>query len=181
MSTKFKRLPNAFKSKRKNKRFTPPDPPAPEQFNVVDTELRRLERLLDDPKAAKRVMSLAKRFPVGTIPELVTYDWLQQQNYPFEYQVSLFGGRRAPAGVGLVPDFVVSFDASRAIVWQVQGEYWHTRGEKEHTDVSAHVRMLGAIYNGAKIWKVVEIWEDDIYSKRPWVFYSALQGVGLRG
>ncbi len=155
---------------------------SPVQVDTTPDELDALIRLVGDVRLAKRIMALRVRYPNGTTPELAVFDWLQQQKWiEFEYQVNMYGGRRAPSGVGMVPDFVVWTDASNAMVWQVQGEYWHTVGNKEEQDRANNLRMLGQVINGARIGAVVELWEDDIYRKRGALFAAALAGVGLRG
>ena len=64
----------------------------------------------------------------------------------------------------------------------IQGEYWHSRktahGQK---DAVVKLQMLGQDVNGVRIKSVVELWENDIYHKRPRVFDLALIGIGLRG
>jgi hypothetical protein len=117
-------------------------------------------------------------FMAGGYFELL--DWLRQQEWlKFDYQVALFGGRRAPKGDGLIPDFVVWLDASWAMVWNVQGEYWH--GETLEKDATNRLRMLGLVVDGARIGAVVELWEDDIYHKRRQTFDLAMAGMGMRG
>ncbi len=174
----FKRLPTLGKRIPKPKLDFPTPPPE----DTTPDELDQLVRLVGNVTLAKRLLRLRQQYPNGTTPELVVFDWLQQQKWiDFEYQVNLYGGRRAPAGMGLVPDFVVWTDASNAMVWQVQGEYWHSVGNKEEKDRANNLRMLGQIINGARIESVVELWEDDIYQKRAALFSAALAGVSLRG
>lgn len=174
----FKRLPTLGKKVKQPDLDFPSPPPEDTTPDVLD----QLIRLVGDVRLAKRILRLRERYPNGTVPELVVFDWLQQQKWiDFEYQVSLWGGRRAPAGVGVVPDFVVWTDMAQAMVWQVQGEYWHTLDGKVERDRANNLRMLGQIINGARITAVVELWEDDIYSKRSAIFAAALAGVGLRG
>lgn len=129
-----------------------------------------------DEKLAKRVMKLKEKYPQGTAPELIVYDWLTRQSVPFSYQAVLFGGR-AQRG-GLLPDFVVTY--GRTMAWQVQGEYWHSTKLKGDNDYYANLRMLGQVVDGQRIEQVVELWEDDIYHRRPGVLWNALAGVGLR-
>lgn len=132
----------------------------------------------DALKIAKRVLKLKQQFPAGSIPELVTYNWLEQRQIPFTYQAMLFGGRREKGG--LVPDFIVQY-GGKGMAWQVQGEYWH-RQQASHgqKDLSNRLRLLGTFYRGVRIDYVVELWEKDILRKRPQVFLMALQGIGMR-
>lgn len=177
----IKRLPNKLGG-RQDKTFkqAPALPEAGIFADLTDDNVDRLAQLLGSESLAKKINRLAQQYPVATVPELVTYEWLERSGYPFEFQLWLYGGRRAPAGQGLVPDFVVSPGGS-PIVWQVQGEYWHSIQRKGDRDKTANLRMLAAMINGRKVMAVVELWEDDIYNRRPQIFYSALQGVGLRG
>lgn len=139
-----------------------------------------LYRLKGDEKLAKRIMNLMAQFPLGTLPELITYDWLQSKHISFMYQVELFGGRRIRGGV--VPDFVVmeQGDRTQAQAWQVQGEYWHTLPGARERDAAKNISLLGADVEGARITQVIELWEGDIYDKRPRVFQMALAGIGMR-
>ena len=90
----------------------------------------------------------------------------------------LFGGRRTKGG--LVPDFVVQY-GGKGLAWQIQGEYWHARtrahGQKDFANVA---RLIGADYHDIRINAVVELWELDIYRKRPRIFQYGLNGIGLR-
>lgn len=132
----------------------------------------------DALKIAKRVLVLKQQFPAGSVPELITYNWLEQRQIPFFYQATLFGGRREKGG--LVPDFVLQY-GGKGICWQIQGEYWHQQlsahGQK---DVSNRLRLLGQVYKGVRIDYVVELWEKDILRKRPQVYLLGLQGIGMR-
>lgn len=152
--------------------------PTPEwEKNAEEIALDVLARQIGgDRKLAKRIMSLRKQFPQGTAPELIVYDWLARNSVPFTYQAVLYGGR-AQRG-GLLPDFVVKH--GRTMAWQVQGEYWHSTKLKGMEDYYANLRMLGQVVDGSRIETVVELWEDDIYRKRPQIFYMALAGIGLR-
>lgn len=176
----MKRLPNKLGGQRDKMLPKVAALPAAGIFaDQTDDEVDRLTQLLNSESLAKKVHKLAQQYPVATVPELVTYEWLERSGYRFEFQLWLYGGRRAPSGQGLVPDFVVTPGAS-PVVWQVQGEYWHSIQRKGDRDKTANLRMLAAMVNGQKVSAVVELWEDDIYNRRPQIFYSALQGVGLR-
>lgn len=156
--------------------------PSPLPADTTDDEFDALVRLVGSEALAKRVLALKRKYPNGTNPELVVFDWLQRQGWiQFEYQVDMFGGRRAPAGEGIVPDFIVWTDASWAMAWNVQGEYWHGQSGGKRRDELARLKLLGAYIQGARIGAVVELWESDIYRKRDVVFSAALAGVGLRG
>lgn len=115
----------------------------------------------------------------GTVPELIAYDWLQRNSYPFTFQAELYGGR-ATAG-GLLPDFVVETGAGVGMAWQIQGEYWHGKsGDKKVSDAEAAMRLVGQVVGGVRIEKVIYLWESDLYEKRPQVFQYAVAGISLR-
>ena len=144
-----------------------------------DPVLQALIRNLGgDSNLAKRIVSLQQKFPQGTIPELLVYDWLRKEGLGFDYQVELYGGRRFAGG--LVPDFVLYRDRTNADIWQVHGDYWHSLARKGFHDQTANLRMLGQIINGATVKRVIELWESDLYRLRPQIFYLALAGLSVR-
>lgn len=176
---KFKGLSNKFKTWGKEA-ATSFDylPPAFSDFKEqVNTDLTELTNRLGDRKLAERVIALQSVYPNGTVPELVTMDWLKRGGWRYVYQAELYGGR-ADKG-GLLPDFVV--EAGSGMAWQIQGEYWHGRNAtKAVSDAEAALRLTGQSVGGIRIDKVVNLWESDIYAKRPQIFYYALAGLGLR-
>lgn len=181
VAMKLKRLPRLKGGRRKGlPQLKGADPKLAER---EPDELQKIVNALggrsDAMKIAKRVMVLKAQHPAASLPELVTYQWLESRNIPFTFQAMLFGGRRTKGG--LVPDFVVQY-GGKGMAWQVQGEYWH-RYQSQHgqKDLSVRVRLLGTVYKGVRIDYVVELWERDILRKRPQVFLQALQGIGLRG
>lgn len=139
-------------------------------------------RLLGDVKTAKRCRTLQDRFPTATLPELVTYDFLQQKNIRFDFQPALFGGRNVRGGV--VPDFMV-YRGGGGVAWLIQGDYFHgqqfqAKFGQVGRDRAAKLRLVGKSFNGVEIKAVISLWEEDIYSKRPQVFEYALNGIELR-
>lgn len=138
---------------------------------------RRMGNRASDAKLAQRVWGWQQQLPGATIPEAIVYDYLKLDGRPFQYQQYVYGGRTARNGV--VPDFLVE-QGGEWMVWNVQGEYWHSEGVNEGKDRSQRYRLLGAIILGLRVAAVVELWEDDIYNKRPMVFDLAWAGRGLR-
>lgn len=151
--------------------------PSSQAPSLQPVEYTDLLAKVGDASTVKRLLSLKQRFPVGTYPELLTYDWLQRQRLLFEYQVETYGGRGAPGA--LIPDFVI-YEGRGADVWLVQGEYWHTLVGRRQHDEAARLRLLGKLINGVKVNGVIELWEDDIYRHRPNVFWQALAGMEMR-
>jgi hypothetical protein len=116
------------------------------------------------------------RYPYGTMPELVIYEFLERTEERFTYQAQLMGGYRAG---GLVPDFVITRDGL-AHVWLIQGIYWHNIPGKRVKDMADKLRMLGEYHNGNPIEKVTFIWENHIMQPNPMrevVMQDALVGI----
>lgn len=149
--------------------------------DLVPPEVADLQRRLgnrdEDRKLAQRVIGMMGNYPAASIPELITLDWLRGKNYPFDFQAALWGGRTTKGGS--VPDFVIDVGGS-AVVWRVQGEYWHTRPGKRARDATEAALMLGQNFEGKRITSVVDLWENDIYDRRPDIYLFGLSGVGLR-
>jgi len=125
---------------------------------------------------AKVVQRLRDQDVVGSVPELMVYGWLERRGVPFEFQSSMFGGRQVRGG--LVPDFVLNHLTEALAILRVQGEYWHERVEGE--DRAAKVRLLGAYINGQPVAYVVDVWENDVYSRIDAAMEAALAGRELR-
>lgn len=149
----------------------------------TDTELTELTRILGDQATAKRVRKLQLEYSngpsSGTVPELVTMDWLNVNKYHYIYQGQLYGGRAR--GGGLLPDFVVDTGGGNGMVWNVQGDYWHNRNaSKQFSDAAENLRYIGQIVGGIRITNVILLNESDILSKRrDQVFQMALAGISL--
>jgi hypothetical protein len=142
----------------------------------VDETLEMLVRELGDRQLAKKVLKLKQQFPDGTFPELVTYEWLQRHGTRFEYQFTVLGGRQIRGGQVL--DFVVDrgYDV---LVWEIQGQYWHTRPGKIQADEAERMALLGVEILGKKVGGVVEIWDTrimDKYKRSP-AFDAAMSGI----
>lgn len=176
----FKRLQNRFTSKRARRRQQADfGGIQPEQIDLTDDQLDTWARVLGgDMALARRVARLKAQFPAGTLPELVSYDWLVRQNLAFDYQVSVNGGRTRSGGS--VPDFVIYTGGGDADAWLVQGEYWHGQGNARTRDETALAKIPGQYVNGAAIRRVMQLWENDIYRRRPEVFNLALAGLEIR-
>lgn len=142
----------------------------------VQEIVSRLSNSPADYKLAKRVATLMDTYPDGTIPELITLDYLEQQQIPYTYQAWIYGGRSRQGGV--IPDFVLA-PGGRGMAWLVQGDYWHTRAEVAESDVSDKLRLLGTMFHGVQIEQVIELWEQRIYKDRPEIFELAVMGIEL--
>ena len=71
--------------------------------DAVDVLLERMGET--DRRLGKRLLGLSQRFPGGSLPEWIVYDWLTRNDVPFQYQTELYGGRQYRGGI--LPDFVV--------------------------------------------------------------------------
>lgn len=136
----------------------------------------RLGRKPHDYKLARRVAGLMQIYPDGTIPELVTLDWLEQEKISYTFQAWVYGGRSRKGGI--VPDFVLEY-GGLGMAWMIQGDYWHNRKEVAESDISDKLRLLGTQFHGVIIEKVLELWENKILHQRPQVFEFAIVGVEL--
>lgn len=134
-------------------------------------------RALDDRSLAQRCAKLRAQYPVGSLPEFVCYDWLTRHNIPFLYQAAVYGGRSRSGG--LLPDFVVMSGA--AMVWQVQGDYWHAKPEAILKDDRNVGRYRGSVVQGVRIAEVVELWEARLIGRalREQTLRAALAGQSL--
>lgn len=171
----LKRLPGLSKEPRQ-----PPAPTlAPKPIRSeqrADATLQMLTKALGDRQLAKKVLKLKQQFPLGTFPELVTYQWLEQHGLRFFFQFAVLGGREIRGGQVL--DFVVDrgYDV---LIWEVQGQYWHTRPGKVQGDAAERMALLGLNILGKKVGGVVEIWDTrimDKYKRSP-AFTAALSGI----
>lgn len=161
-----------------------PEPIQVEGFAyVVDPMVQEIWTWLggkpEDEGVAHRVAELKQaiyKTYEGTRPELVVYDWLEQNNIQFEFQAFVYGGRNRAGGI--VPDFIV-WPGGRGLAWFIDTNYWHTRPDVRASDVSDRIRLLGAVVSGHRIEKVVALWEDNIRFQRPLVFQLAMNGSEL--
>lgn len=132
----------------------------------------RVARDTGDRKLAQRVSRLRLKYPYGTVPELITLDWLEGRNERYIFQAQLFGGW---VEGGLVPDFTVH-QMGRTFAWLVQGTFWHNKPGRPGIDAANKMRLEGSYVNGQKINKVIEIWETRIMRNHKEVLENALAG-----
>jgi hypothetical protein len=129
-----------------------------------------------DLKMARQCATLKRdRLPEATTPELITYVWLKERAYEFEFQVEAAGGRRDVGGS--VVDFVVKAGKTWAI--RVQGSWWHSRQEQRGLDEIRKQNLIGSYVGKYQIDGVVDAWEEDIYRDRDMVLTLAVTGYQL--
>ena len=176
-----------YKSKTKKTKSTAPpvELPTTATAELGDARVREIHRTLggksSDYQVAKRVATLEKQMPNGTLPELVTYEWLEGRQVPYTYLAQLFGGHQRIGGVEI--DFLIH-KGGDALAWQVDGSYFHGRKfqlrfAQEGRDLANDMKLIGATFMGMKIAHVVHLVEEKIYLMRPLIFEMALNGVGL--
>src|SRR3990172_2544184 len=91
--------------------------------------------------------------PVGSTLEWNIACALDLLKLEYHYQVAVFGGRWVPGGA--IIDFEV-FIVPRSVYVFAQGDYWHTRGNKEEEDSWLINRIETELKKD-----IVEIWEHD--------------------
>jgi hypothetical protein len=146
---------------------------AKEDFHVDNAWEDRVARETGSRPLAKRVSRLRRKYPYGTVPELLALDWLEAKGERYIFQAQLYGGWRPG---GLIPDFLL-FRSSRAIAINIMGNHWHDQPGKRERDESDRLRMLGSTYAGSRIDKVVFVWENALVRNRDSVMENALMGM----
>lgn len=162
-----------FKTSDRKKDFRAPEVRPPD-LDSADFEYT-LQKL-KNPALARRVLKLKEQYPDGTTPELVTVDWLNSHQIDYIYQLQY--GPRNSAG-NLRPDFLLP-NRGYGMVWEVNGEYFHTQRKTPESDAARRLRLLNQEIDGVMVRSVVDVWERDIYDNPDKVFELALTGTGLR-
>jgi len=133
--------------------------PRPVKKATVDPELvQRWERVIGRSRALRAYRTyqeMLRKGEVGTLPEILTYGWLQGRPHLFDFQSSLLGGRLIMGGA--VADFII-YDISPdgLVIWRVQGDHWHSMPDRiaEGTSVAGalheHARRAGGRYLGVE-------------------------------
>ena len=145
-------------------------------MDLQPSQLRELTLLLGDEDVAQRVIDLAQKFPLASLPELVVYDWLSREEYQFTFQGEFGGGRKQKGGA--VPDFVVNW-GGKGLVLRVQGEYWHTLPGQVEKDYAQRLQMMGQYVNGLQVTSIVDVWEEPIYRRLDYVMRMAMAGIEI--
>lgn len=112
---------------------------------------------------------------VGTLPEWQVYLWLlRRKERGWTFQSSIMGGRLRLGGV--VADFMFSPpEWVPAMVWRVQGEYFHlASSEKQVQDLLQRIQLED------RGFRVVDILAHDVLTNRNEVLTAALGGQQLK-
>lgn len=175
---KIKHLPrrDTVARKRPELQFEEPAGVSP-IMDLQPPDLRELTQLLGSENLARRIIDWQALFPLATLPELIVYDWLTQEQQQFTFQGEFGGGRKLRGGA--VPDFVVNW-GGKGLVLRVQGEYWHTLPGQGDRDFVQKMQMMGQYVNGLQVASVVDVWEDDLYQRREHTMTMAMAGIELR-
>lgn len=116
---------------------------------VGDTRAEEARAVFDQRPSAQQRRGRA------TLPNLLAECWAKKTGFRYEIECDIGWAR---------PDLVV-FYTEGAVVFRVQGDYWHTLAHVMAKD-KAQKEMLkqpGVSINGTTIWLVVDVWEKDIY------------------
>lgn len=108
--------------------------------------------------------------------ELLVYDWLEREQVPFEYQVPI----QLVSGLRRL-DFVVFTLPQGAMVWRVQGVYWHGDESTESEDQADRRLLLASETMGRPIAKVIDLIDDHIYKSRDRLLADAVEGIQWHG
>ena len=144
------------------------------KLSLVPAELNEMIGIVGE-RRAKQAWELKKAGIAGTLPELLTYQWLLDGEYTFEFQ-RIVGGM---SGRPIVPDFIIfNMSYNGVYIWRVQGEYWHS-STVEHDRIQKEYLRAMKIYS-MPVVAVVDLWETDCYDRYPEIYLQAEQGYGLR-
>ena len=124
-------------------------PPSYRKRIPVDREL------IPFPVTERERLELAAAQGVGTLPERIIRKWFEKAGLPVFEQQIVYGGHLRIGG-GVV-DFIVNIGTPPGIAIRVQGDYWHKMPDRVAKDWVQYERLV------AKGYRVVDLWEGDIY------------------
>jgi len=154
-------------------------PAGTDLLDLMPESMRELARRIGR-KRASTIWRWMRKGIIGSVPEILTYDWLTSRGLRFDYQSPQMGGRLRVGGA--VVDFLLHDIAPGGLyVWRIMGEYWHSAPEVQGKDEEQRRRLLRERVAGRSVVAVVDLWESDIYDRSPEIFELAEAGVGLRG
>lgn len=162
------------------RRASEPLPLTPRGAKLLDTTPEEVLYWMQSVsrERAMQAYRLLRRGVEGTLPELLTYQWLERRGRQFDFQSSIMGGRLVLGGA--VADFIISdLVPGGLVVWRVQGDYWHVEPERVQRDFQQRERLLMESYMGVPVVQVVDLWESGIYWAYPFVFEMAEAGVEI--
>lgn len=147
-----------------------------ERRSSEDERLSYIQRAVGSARLARQLYDLQEEYPAATVPELLCIHWLKRRNIRFLYQLNVRGGRVRQGGI--VPDLVVLRDPY-ALVWMVNGNYWHNRPERRERDERSRVLLLGQRIEGREVIAVVTLWESKLLDSADTVCQAALMGIEM--
>lgn len=182
MLAKLYRVPRGKKRGSRLSELPEVKPTDERETSYEEQEIGKIRRQIGDhpgdDRLAREIYRNLQEIPRSTVPELVVKNWLDKERQQYWYQTYALGGR-APGGI--MPDFVVTI-GGRGVAWQVQGSYHHSaefqgKHNQQGRDIVAELRLRGQTVNGVEITTVVSLEEDDIYNRRPAIFWQAMSGL----
>jgi hypothetical protein len=66
------------------------------------------------------------------------------------------------------------------MVWEINGDYFHTARKTPQSDAARKARLLNQEIDGVVVRAVVDLWESDIYRDPERVFQMGLTGQSSR-
>ena len=93
---------------------------------------------------------------MGTILERIVYKALVDKGIPFDFQSSLVGGRAGYQFGRQTADFVFW---QQHLVVEVQGEYWHAKGEQHWRDIVRELVLSG------EGWTTLYLEQDVVFNQ----------------
>lgn len=105
---------------------------------------------------AEAALSVWRENQQRTLPEALAEAWLRGRGARYRAQVPVMGAR---------PDLVLfGVDPLGAVVWRVQGDYWHSRPDVVAGDATQREQLMQATVDGQRVARVTDLWERDIYA-----------------
>lgn len=137
----------------------PVQPSSQRQRDVKFTSPRNLnyQKVKAEVQAAIALLPPVKQSMIpasGTLPEQMVGLALAWLDLPAEAQISEQGGRKRLGGS--VVDWKVGM-GTEVVVVRVQGDYWHSKGDRKLIDLVQYERLHRLHY------LVVDMWESDLY------------------
>jgi hypothetical protein len=136
----------------------------PDLAEMPEPKRAKVERIPVKPRGSVRwgrkedpLEKAALQGVPGTLPERIVWKWLLDEDYLFETQLAVAGGRMVIGGS--VVDFVVYDIAGQPVALRVQGDYWH--GPKFPDRQARDDEQFWRLHQMG--YKVVDLWESDIY------------------
>lgn len=124
----------------------------------LETKVQGWIEKVGEARARSAATLAQERTGSTTLPELLAEIYLRGIGARYRAQFD-YGWAR--------PDFVV-FDApgapGAAMIWRVQGDYWHGTAEAQGRDAAQRDMLFNEQAEGAAVARVIDLWESAIYA-----------------